>query len=203
MKRFFSLGYISILILVVGCTSNNVSYDSDFKPGTVFSDFKTFAWHAPNESNAATKKYIANDLVDQSIRRNVESQLAAKGFSESAQDKADFLVNYSITTEDKIDIDTYNTYNGYGPGWGFGGVYRSPYFYYGVGYSHFEPEIETRVSQYKVGTFVLDIINAEDGKLIWRGTAEGHLAKDKLSQDEREQKIAEVVGNVLKNFPPR
>ena len=201
MKLILSV-CIPIITMLLGCSSG-VSYDSDFKPGVAFSDYKTFAWHAPNESNAATKQYIANDIVDERIRTNVDKQLISKGFSKADQSKADFLVNYSITTEDKIDINTYNTYNGYAPGWGFGGVYRSPYYFYGSGYTHFEPEIETRVSQYKVGTFVLDIVNSADGKLVWRGTAEGRMRKDQLTPEERDQKVAEVISQVLKNFPPQ
>lgn len=109
---------ILALALLNAC-STPIDYSSDFRMNTDFNDFKTYSWHAPNEHTATTNNYIANEIVDERIRASIDETLAAKGFSKLDSDSVDFLVNYSITAEDKIDVKTYNTYSGYGTGWGF------------------------------------------------------------------------------------
>lgn len=200
-----NLGRWSLGVLLVGflsSCSNPIKYNSDYKSAADFSQYKTYAWHAPNEYNKASRTYLANDLVDERIRTSVDQELSKKGFTKVAESAADFLVNYSVTAEDKIDIHTYNTYAGVPAGWRYGPVMvGSPYAYYGIGYA--DPEVETRVSQYKVGTFVLDIVHNADDKLVWRGTAEGKLNRDELTPAERDAKIAEIVGQTLHGFPPK
>ena len=194
------LGYWSMWILLAAFLSscaNPIKYNSDYKSSADFSQYKTYARHAPNEYNKASRTYLANDLVDERIRNGIDQELGKKGFKKVSESEADFLVNYSVTAEDKIDIQTYNTYAGVPAGWRYGpAMVGSPYGYYGIGYGYADPEVETRVSQYKVGTFVLDIIHNADDKLVWRGTAEGKLNKDELTPAERDAKIAEIVAQV-------
>ncbi len=189
----------SVVAFSLGGCSNNVRYDSDYKSDINFSDFKTYSWHTGNHHNTATDQYFANDIVDDRIKASIENELSSMGYQKVAGGESDFQVNYSVTTEDKVDIRTYNTYGGFGPDWGYGGFYYSPYYYYGAGY--LDSETETRIIPYVQGTFVLDVINNDD-KLIWRGTAEGKMTKEELSPEERDDKIQEIVGNVLSRFPP-
>lgn len=198
MKRLFSLLSFVVASSLGGCASN-ISYDSDYKSNIDFSALKTYSWHAGTDHNTATDQYLANDIVDERIRTNIDQQLASMDYQKVAEGEGDFQVNYSITTEDKVDIRTYNTYSGFGPDWGYGGFYYSPYYYYGAGYP--EEETETRIIPYQQGTFVLDIVDSND-KLIWRGTAEGKMTKEELTPKERDAKIQEIVGNILSRFPP-
>jgi hypothetical protein len=192
------------LLFLSGC-SNPIRYNSDYQVNTDFSELKTYAWHAPNEFNEQTNNYLTNDIVDQRIRTNVDAQLISKGFIKVEPAQADFLVNYSITVQEKIDISTYNTYGGYGAGWGGGyyGAYGAPYRYYGLSYGYAPTGTETQVSEYQQGTFVFDVIDINDDTLIWRGTAEGRMSKQELTPDERDAKIATIIREVLYAFPPK
>ena len=200
--------YIAVLLLsgILASCSNPISYGSDFESGVDFSSMSSFAWHAPNEYNELSNNYIANEIVDSRIRDHVTDVLQNKCFAMiSSTEEADFLVNYSIVTTDKIDVRSYNTYAGYGPGWGYGGsygYYGYPYRYYGVGAAPMRTSTETTVSEYTQGTFVLDIISADEDQLIWRGTAEGKMPRAQLTSSQRESLIAEVVERVLRDFPP-
>ena len=101
-----------------------------------------------------------------------------------------------------MDVDTYNTYAGYAPGWSYGGYSAiGPYRYAGIGYSYGPMTTETTVSQYTQGTLVLDIVTPSENLLVWRGIAEGKIDPT-ASQSERTALINEAVGRILDNFPP-
>lgn len=193
-----------LALAFVSACSNPIDYGSDFRVNTDFANFKTFSWHAPNEHTATTNNYIANEIVDERIRLSIDEALMAKGYTKVDSAEVDFLVNYSITAVDKIDIKTYNTYSGYGPGWG-GGYYGrvgSPYGYYGMSYSTMGMGTETRVSEYQQGTLVVDIVEVSDDSLVWRGTAEGKMKDTSFTPAERDKRISEIINEVLYGFPP-
>ena len=202
MFRFATLLILSLTAILNACSSKPISYGSDFKSSVDFSLYKTYSWHAPNEYNSSSDAYIADPLVDKKIRSTIDQVLAGKGFKKLEDGQVDFLVNYSIITTDEVDISSYNNYNGYVAGWRHGGRYGAPYQYYGSGYRELGPEVETTIELYKQGTFVLDIVGVKEGKLEWRGTAEARMPVSKLTPEKREHTISEVVGNVLKAFPP-
>lgn len=204
-SRTATISLIILFAALLGACSNPVSYSSDFRVNTDFEKFKTYSWRAPNEFNETTNNYIANDIVDERIRISIDAALASKGYTKLESGDVDFEVNYSVTTEDKIDISTYNTYSGYGSGWG-GGYYGrmgSPYGYYGMSYGTGYGGTQTTVDQYQQGTFVLDIIDDDEDTLVWRGTAEGKMQNTDFSTEERNQRIATIINEVLVGYPPK
>jgi hypothetical protein len=71
-----------------------------------------------------------------------------------------------------------------------GYYYGGPYYRGGV-YSYY----------YQEGTLVLDFIDAESKKLIWRGTAKAYLEKEQ-TPEELDKIVNEAVEKILMNFPP-
>jgi hypothetical protein len=192
------LPVFAFIILIAGC-ANPIQTTTDYQEGFNFSALETYRWHEPNEYNLKSNSYLANDLIDNRIRESVNAELMGKGYTLKESGQVDFLVNYTITTEDKLDVRTYNTYSGVYPGWSYGRYYGSgPYLYN----APFEPGIpETQVTHYTEGTFVLDIVEADNSKLVWRGVAQGRLKKDP-TKEERDERIWETVNRMLANFPP-
>lgn len=193
-KRVVSGAWLlAISALLFGCASG-VSIDSDHKQGINFSDYKTYRWH---DKSSETKDYHGNDILDGRIHTAVDKELEAKGFSMTDGENADFSINYSVTTQEKTDIRSYDTYSGMSPGFAMG-YGRAGYRYgYSIGYSS-APEVRT--VHYEEGTFVIDVVDGND-KLVWRGSAEGRLKKN-LTVEEKRQQIKDVVAKVLVNFPP-
>ncbi len=193
-KRVVSGAWLlAISALLFGCASG-VSIDSDHKQGINFSDYKTYRWH---DKSSETKDYHGNDILDGRIHTAVDKELQAKGFSMTDGENADFSINYSVTTQEKTDIRSYDTYSGMSPGFAMG-YGRAGYRYgYSIGYSS-APEVRT--VHYEEGTFVIDVVDGND-KLVWRGSAEGRLKKN-LTVEEKRQQIKDVVAKVLVNFPP-
>jgi len=63
---------------------------------------------------------------------------------------------------------------GYGPGWDSN--YRRNIMHYGY------PRRNAVVSEYKVGTLILDVVRAADRQLIWRATASDEVYSDNSTQ---------------------
>ncbi|RLA25083.1 MAG: DUF4136 domain-containing protein [Gammaproteobacteria bacterium] len=194
MKKYL---FIITLAIISGCSSLSVTTDYDEKID--FSNFKTYYWHADNDHNAASVKYL-DHIVDQRIRSAIDSQLLSQGYTKvSTETKhVDFLVNYSIVVDDRVDIRTYNNYNGMYPGYS----YRAGYGYYGGGYGvAYSTGSETQVTHYKQGTLIIDIVSPQTDKLIWRGSADGRLPKG-TDRKERDELAQEYVSSILSKFPP-
>lgn len=191
------LSIIGLMVYLISACSSPLNITTDYDDTVNFSQLKKYAWHAHNEHNHASKKYLNNELVDKRIRLNIEQQLAEKGFV--LQDgKADFLVNYTVTIEDKTDIRSYNTYNGYSPGFRYGmgvGTYGSGV---SIGYSS---GASPQVTYYQQGILVIDMVDPNTETLIWRGMADGRLPKNQTQEDISEM-VQRVVMKTLSNFPP-
>ncbi|WP_439135482.1 DUF4136 domain-containing protein [Pseudomaricurvus sp.] len=196
MRKSLLTGFGVILasVLLYGCSTSGVSVDHDYKEGVNFSEYKTYRWRDISQDKDS---YQGNDILKGRIHQAVDENLAAKGFQLVQTGDVDFTVNYSITTQAKTDVNSYNTYSGMAPGFSMG--YGTGYYRYGYSMAYTSAP-EVRTVHYEEGTFVLDVISDSD-KLVWRGTAVGRLKKDQTVEEKRNA-INNVVTKVLQEFPP-
>ncbi len=196
--RFICRSALIAFLGFISACSTPVKYSSDYQTSYNFDQVKSFAWYTKDDSS-----HKGNDLIKSRIKSTVEQQLKEKGFVMTSEADADFYVNYGITTEKVLDIQQYNTYSGYATGfryypWGTGLYPRGVY-----GYQRYDGTPETRVTQHTEGTLVLDMIEAKSDKIIWRGSATGHLKNQELPAKERDALVDEVITGVLSEFPPK
>jgi hypothetical protein len=195
-KIFFAL----ITALALGACSSSSLTVSTNHAAIDFSGFKTYAWlHAEvTEENGKS-----SDIIDGKVKAFVNADLESKNFTKVAKDSADFHVNYNITTQEKTDIKTYNSYGGYYPGYRSYGAYGPGrnYVYYDSRMA-MPPIQEAVITEYVQGTLIIDVIDPTSNKLVWRGTAGKHL-DEASSVEEREQVMAEVIGKLLAQYPPK
>lgn len=189
MRKLSALFVVAALLLLSACAS--VTVNTDYATNTDFTAYKTYAWHPGPPPSSKHLDEMGGDIFDARVHRAVDQVLSAKGFTKS--DKPDFYVNYNVVTQQRMSIDSYNTYAGYGPGWGWG--WYDPWWAWG-GPTH------TTVSYYTQGTLILDIIDAKSGKLVWRATAVGPIDQARTAQ-KRVQQVDQVVQRMLANFPPQ
>jgi len=62
---------------------------------------------------------------------------------------------------------------------------------------------DTRTIDYQVGTLQIDLYDAADGKLVWRGSAEQTLSNRQGTPEQRVGSMRELVTRVLSQYPPR
>jgi len=145
---------------------------TDYDRGTDFSHYKTYSWQ---------KVRTADALWVDRIKEAVNSALAAKGWTQ-VESGGDVAIVAIEMTKNQQSLNTF--YNGFGGGWRWGG---------GFG------DATTTVDNYKVGTLVVDLFDANTKKLIWRGASSDTLS-DK--SDKNIKNLDKGVQKMFDHFPP-
>ncbi len=188
---------LSIIFFISGCSSLNLI--TDYDETINFTQLKTYAWHKANEHNENSNHYLnVNHIMDQRIRSLIDQELKNKGLTKSSI-TPDFLVNYSIVVEDRTDIQTYNNYNGYYPGFRYGASFGTYGQHMNMSYSSGS---DTQITYYQQGTLIIDVINPKTDQLMWRGAADGRLPKN-ANKQEQDKLIQKYITKILSSFPPK
>ena len=123
-----------------------------------------------------------NPLSEKRVSDEISQALTAKGWTKADEAGADANVVLHGATQVKRDLNTFYTGSGYRYRWGAG-----------VGSAH------TTVSEYSVGTLVVDIFDAKSKALMFRGTASDEVS-DKPEKNVK--KVAKASEKMFKDFPP-
>ena len=179
MFRFaFSL-LITVFMLPTGCSTITVNYDYNSKED--FLRFKTFTW-IPSvntiEDNILSGR-LDNSLFKQHVESSVNRNLQTKGF-QLVEKEADLFIDYQIWALEKTDMTDWGY--GYDTSWGMRNGSLDMY-------------------RYSEGILVVDFINTENNRLIWRGTAITPLPEEQSCGID-EEKIGQIVKKLLLNYPP-
>jgi len=172
----------ALVAVAIGCSSMKINHDWDRQAD--FSSYKSYAWH-----DGAYSVKDTNPLAHERFIRAIDSQLAAQGLQQVGSNP-DVYVTYNSEQSEQMSLDT--TYMGggwgYGPGWGWGGVGMA-----GMG------SATTTVRKYNVGTVVLDLWDAKQKRLVWRGTASDTLSDN---PEKNAKKINAAAEKLFKDYPP-
>ena len=125
-----------------------------------------------------------NDLSQRRVLTEFDEAIAAKGWKKVPEADANIQVVLHGATQTKHDASTF--YSGMG---GYG--YRS--FGGGTGTA------STVVSEYRVGTLVVDMFDAKSKNLVFRGTAEDEISDN---PEKNAKKLEKASAKMFKNFPP-
>ena len=186
MVPYLKIGALFCVMLVAGCSSVRVSQDYD--PSANLAALKTYAWRSDTQAPTGDIR-VDNPLLDARIRTAVERDLTAKGLQKKTDGIPDCYIVYQYTIQRKIDSDRPQT----GIGFGFGSFGSRA----GVGFS-----TGTAVSEYDEGLLVIDLLDARDNDLLWRGS--GSRRVDQHWDPARTtQRINEMVDKIMAQFVPQ
>lgn len=166
--------------LLAGCASLDVQVDHDTY--TDFSRFQSYAWAEKGQS--AVDPRVDNDLLAARVRRAVDTELRKAGYQLVDEGDPDFYVTYQSVIDKELDARTY--YSDF-PSYRYG----TP----GIGYGY------GSVREIAVGTLMIDVLDGEEQKLVWRGSAQARLDED-WSPEERSEHVNRAVSEILERFPP-
>ena len=121
-----------------------------------------------------------NPLSEKRVSDEISQALTAKGWTKAEEAGADANVVLHGATQVKKDLNTFYTGSGYRYRWGTGSVH-------------------TTVSEYTVGTLVVDIFDAKSKALMFRGTASDEVS-DKPEKNVK--KVAKASEKMFKDFHP-
>jgi hypothetical protein len=176
--------FISVVILAISACSG-IQVSQDYEQGFDFSGLKSFAWK-PNENN--DWGLTDNDLVDRRIRNAIVNTLTARQFVQDDSGKADFLVSYDLTVEQKISSSNVS-----------GGVSLGRFTRGGFGSIGISTGSQLRT--YDQGTLMIDVTDAASSKLVWRGVSSQALP-DLSDPQKLTKRVNETVEKILAQFPP-
>ena len=176
------LAATALVAFSLACASTRVTHDYDVNAD--FSSFATFAW-MPQPQEMAGDARVDNPLIAERVRSAIERTLTSKGYRPTSETTPDFFVGYYLSLEQKLDVYTIDNYYG-----------RGRYGRWGAA------SFETHVNQYDEGTLVIDIVDAEAGRLVWRGSGSRRISKSPTPQKST-QRVNEAVEAILARFPPQ
>jgi len=174
LKFHGKLASVLFGILVLSACSG-ITTSTDYDKAANFSRYKTYAWKDVHQTQ--------NALVENRIKNGVDAALASKGLRKVDSDPDLWVVEHTHFSK-QVQIDTYNSGWGYGWRWGRG-----------MGMS------TSTVSQIPVGTLVVDLVDAREKQLVWRGTASKALDQSS-TPDEREKVTNQVTQKLFAGYPP-
>ena len=170
---------LTTLAIAALAACSSITTSADYDKAANFSQYKTYAWKDTDKKQ--------NELVENRIKAAVDAQLQAKGLKK-VDSNPDLWVVEHVRLSEQTQISTYDSGWGYGWGWrGYGG--------YGGGMS------TTTVDKIPVGNLIIDLVDAKDNQLKWRGTASKTLDPS-ASVDDKTKNVNDAAAKMFAGYPP-
>lgn len=192
MKLYTFIQILIIATFIVSC--GTAKYNSQVAEDVNFNEFETFAILPENDTNDFS--VYDSEIVRDKTMKNVKAEMMQRGYDLDTENP-DLLVmiHYMFSREKETIYDPiYPTYDYYTPG--FVVTPWNTFYYvdfrtipriYGDGF---------REVKYTEGTIVIDVINAGNSKLLWRGWSEDRVDPLTFTED-----IRIYIENIFDNYP--
>ncbi|HSP92716.1 MAG TPA: DUF4136 domain-containing protein [Vicinamibacterales bacterium] len=189
-KRTFAV--VGILALAVAVVQAGVKVRADFDKDYDFSKARTFGW---DPDGAGEVKLLMREGGDPeqirarwepTIKDAVEQQMTKRGLVAAASGTPDLVMHYYFLSGPSSESQFRGQFVGAVPPWGL-------------------PDFAMTTTSFKIfeqGTLVLDFVDGPKRQIVWRGVAEAEVDRQR-SPVEREKRLREAVGELLKKFPPK
>jgi len=178
MKRYIVIAILFVAVLPACSPALKVT--SDYDRQADFTKYKTYSF------SPQSMELPVNELNRRRVLTEIETQMAAKGFTKA--EVGDILVDVRLSAQERKEATAYTSGNGYGM---YGG-YR-----YGGGFQTTNVSVQTYVD----GTLIISFVDSQKKELVWQGTGVKTLDQD-ASAEQREKNITEAVKGVLAKYPP-
>ncbi len=170
-KTYCSLAATALLYLAT-CMAFAQHVKTDYDPRANFEHYHSYSW---------AKMLTDAPWCQARVTEAVDRELQAKGW-QRRESGGDVVLAAVGATRDRQTYQAF--YDGFA-GWGWRG---------------FSPGAATAtVENYQIGTLVLDVYDARNKELLWRGSAQDTLPRKPAKNPTRLNKAVDMM---LKNFPP-
>ena len=168
---------VPVLALAACATKPQIS--SDYDHSAQFSAYHSFTLIMRPHEIAQSNPFVVQRTYDA-----IREELSSKGFTyvtDPAQ--ADFAVDFTIGTRDRVDVHSYPAT--------FGGPW--------LGAGWWGNQIDVR--QYQEGTLAIDVFDVRSRRAVWHGAGKKELSESEMQHSQA--LIQEAVAGVLATFPPK
>jgi hypothetical protein len=168
MKMRYAL--CTLLACIASCIAVGQQVSVNYNRSQDFTQFKTYAWGSDNANQ------IQNSILAQQAQSDINEALQGKGLQmvQEAQ-KPDLIV----TSSGGLKQET--SYTAWGTGRGFGG-----------GMGTISPQ------QNVIGTLIVDLYDAKNKSLVWRGIAQDTLGNN---GGKNSKVVTKAVQKMFKQYP--
>ena len=174
MRRFVPV--LMVTIAFAGCAAMTVS--SHIERNANFADYVTYDWGPPDNLPAGDPRLDNNPFFRDYVQGAIEKKLAAKGYERVVTGEPDLLVHYHASVNQKLDV--YEADSRYG-------------YCYG--------DCEARVQEYEQGTLVVDIVDRQTSRVVWRGWAQDTMTGVIDDQERLKKQVDEGVTRMMLLLP--
>ena len=190
MKKLLFVFTVLSALLLQACAKNPIQVTTDTRP-LDYSGLSTYRWYAGEDTQHHEG---ISEIGLARIKTSIDETLSMKQFSESAD--APLIVNFSVNAKTQTDINTYQVYDGYAPGFSWNRDYGASWL------KTREEFTETEIDSYLEGVLIIDIVDARSNLLVWRGIGKARLP-EVMNSAERDKLVKGSVESILENFPPK
>lgn len=176
------LQLIAVAALVTTGCAPSLKVSSDYDKTADFSGYHTFSIYPQTKTDAVSQ------LNQGRIVNAVKAEMTKKGFQESTSNPSVF-VNITAILKNRQSVSATTDYYGYG------GYYR-PYMWGGTGVTGYT---SYNVQNYKDGSLIVDVIDANTKKLVWQGVGNSEIDKPVKDPDTA---IPAAIDKIMASFPP-
>ncbi len=170
-----------IALLLAGCATEP-QVRSIAEPSANLSSYRTYSFAAQPGTNRGGNITPVTTFFETAIAR----EMNARGYRQ-VESGGDLLVNFNARVTEKTNIQSTP-----GPMYGYG--------YYGYrGGMYMGPEVQT--VRYKVGTANIDVVDAQQKRVVWEGVIEGELTDEAMKNPQAA--IDRAVTKMFAQFPGR
>ncbi|HUH27690.1 DUF4136 domain-containing protein [Gelidibacter sp.] len=180
MKNYFKI--IGILMVTLLCANFSFSQvTSDYDKTTDFSKYKTYTFAGWQKDSDKILTPFDKDRIQSALKAEFDS----RGM-QLVESNGDAEITLYIVVEDKTSTTAYTNYVGgmnYGGrwGWGMGGATTS--------YSE---------DDYRQGTFVVDLYDANTKQLAWQGVIQSVVQE---KPEKRDKSIPKKIKKLMAKYP--
>jgi Domain of unknown function (DUF4136) len=163
------LACLVVLVCITSTIAIGQQVSVNYNHEQSFSGYHTYAWGSDNANK------VKDSILAQLAVQNIDTALQGKGWRKVTEDqKPDVIVTASGGMKEQT---SYSAWGMRGVGGGMGGI---------------TPE------QNVIGTLIVDLYDAKNQSLIWRG-----IAQDTLSNkgDKNQQILVKAVAKMFKEWP--
>ncbi len=178
---------LPVLLLANAGFAQQVWYKYDDKAN--FSKYKTYKWLAVENTAQLDPK------TEQQLKDAIDAELAKKGLVKTEGAEADLLISFQVAFRKPIVFSASTEMPGPGVYVLEGRRWDNDPATHPIGTT-------TTTETLQIGDFGLDIYDAAQRQLVWRGDAAKTIEAD-VTPAKRKKNIEKGVAKLLKDYPPK
>lgn len=191
MKLYHWIWIFVLGVFAAGCYSQSQVYSDKLKDVDL-STFDTYAW-LPTAGDSMS--LLNNEILQNNLMAEIDSQLQMRGYEPNGQNP-DMLVLMHVRFDKETDVYQDPVYGSYDYVYPVYTVSGYPYYYRAYDRITYVDGYTIDTVKYTTGSVIIDVIDAETNKLVWRGWSERVVDRANY-----ERTLSRDIGAIFREYP--